>query len=266
MPSSMDIWRKKCICPGVPKAQSGQVCLLKRSLYGLKQASRQWNIEFTSKLEEFGFKQSSHDYCLFVKGSGSSFIALLVYVDDVLLTGASLINLNEVKHYLDSLFTIKDLGFAKYFLGLELARSPQGTCITQSKYLRDIITDCGLEDARPVSTPLPPGIKFDAESGPLLSSPDCYRRLVGRLLYLGFSRPDISFVVQQLSQFLQLPRQAHWDAALHLLRYLKGSPHLGLFFPASDTLKLCAYSDSDWASCTVTRRSITGFCVFLGGA
>ncbi|KAL0446187.1 UNVERIFIED_CONTAM: Retrovirus-related Pol polyprotein from transposon RE1 [Sesamum latifolium] len=176
---------------GYPKAQSGQVCLLKRSLYGLKQASRQWNIEFTSKLEEFDFRQSSHDYCLFVKGSGSSFIALLVYVDDVLLTGASLINLNEVKHYLDSLFTIKDLGFAKYFLRLELARSPQGTCITQSKYLRDIITDCGLEDARPVSMPLPPGIKFDAESGPLLSSPDRYRRLVGRLLYLGFSRPDI---------------------------------------------------------------------------
>ncbi|KAL0355081.1 UNVERIFIED_CONTAM: Retrovirus-related Pol polyprotein from transposon RE2 [Sesamum radiatum] len=184
---------------GYPKAQSGQVCFLKRSLCGLKQASRQWNIEFTSKLEEFGFRQSSHDYCLFVKGSGSSFIALLVYVDDMLLTGASLIHLNEVKHYLDSLFTIKDLVFAKYFLGLELACSPQGTCITQSKYLRDIITDCGLEDARPVSTPLPLGIKFDAESGPLLSSPDRYRRLVGRLLYLGFSRPDISFVVQQLS-------------------------------------------------------------------
>ncbi|KAL0303360.1 UNVERIFIED_CONTAM: Retrovirus-related Pol polyprotein from transposon RE2 [Sesamum radiatum] len=134
---------------------------------------------------------------------------------------ASLIHLNEVKHYLDSLFTIKDLAFAKYFLGLELARSPQGTCITQSKYLRDIITDCGLEDARSVSMPLPRGIKFDVESRPLLSSPDRYRRLVGRLLYLGFSRPDISFVVQQLN--------------------------------------------SGWASCTVTRHSITGFCVFLGG-
>ncbi|KAL0367939.1 UNVERIFIED_CONTAM: Retrovirus-related Pol polyprotein from transposon RE1 [Sesamum calycinum] len=180
--------------------------------------------------------------------------------------GSSLNYLNEVKHYLDRLFTIKDHGFAKYFLGLDFARSPQGTCITPSTYLGDIITDCGLEDARPVSTPLPPNIKLDTKSGSLFSSPDCYHHLVGRLLYLGFSRPNISFVVQQLSQFLQLPRQAHWDAVLHLLWYLKGSLHLGLFFLASNTLKLCAYSDSDWASCPVTWRSITGFCVFLSGA
>ncbi|KAL0382041.1 UNVERIFIED_CONTAM: Retrovirus-related Pol polyprotein from transposon RE2 [Sesamum calycinum] len=214
---------------GYDKAHGGLVCRLKRSLYGLKQASRQWNIELTSKLESYGFTQSPHDHCLFTLRKDSLFLALIVYVDDVLLTGNSLDDLNAVKSYLDDLFTIKDLGNAKYFLGLELARSAQGTYVTQRKYLQDIIHDCQLDNAKPTSTPLPTGIKFDASSGSSLASPERYRRLVGRLLYLGFSRPDISFAVQQLSQFIQHPRQPHWDAALHLV-----------------------------------RRSVSGYCVFLG--
>ncbi|KAL0347878.1 UNVERIFIED_CONTAM: Retrovirus-related Pol polyprotein from transposon RE1 [Sesamum calycinum] len=106
---------------GYDKAHGGLVCRLKRSLYGLKQASRQWNIELTSKLESYGFTQSPHDHCLFTLRKDSLFLALIVYVDDVLLTGNSLDDLNAVKSYLDDLFTIKDLGNAKYFLGLELA-------------------------------------------------------------------------------------------------------------------------------------------------
>ncbi|KAK4380821.1 Retrovirus-related Pol polyprotein from transposon RE2 [Sesamum angolense] len=249
---------------GYDKAHGGLVCRLKRSLYGLKQASRQWNIELTSKLESYGFTQSPHDHCLFTLRKDSLFLALIVYVDDVLLTGNSLDDLNAVKSYLDDLFTIKDLSNAKYFLGLELARSAQGTYVTQRKYLQDIIHDCQLDCAKPTSTPLPAGIKFDASSGSSLASPERYRRLVGRLLYLGFSRPDISFAVQQLSQFIQHPRQPHWDAALHLVRYLKGTPTLGLFFASTSSLKLTAYSDSDWASCLDTRRSVSGYCVFLG--
>ncbi|KAL0355892.1 UNVERIFIED_CONTAM: Retrovirus-related Pol polyprotein from transposon RE1 [Sesamum radiatum] len=169
------------------------------------------------------------------------------------LVAKGYIQIEDVKAYLDNLFTIKDLGFARYFLGLELARSSHGTHVTQYKYLRDIFADCKMQDAHSVSIPVPPGIHFDSTTGALLPSPDRYRRLIGRLLYLGFSRPDISFAVQQLSQFLQHPREPHWDAAMHLLRYLKGSSTLGLFFPASTSLQLCAYYDSDWASCPDTR-------------
>ncbi|KAL0428225.1 UNVERIFIED_CONTAM: Retrovirus-related Pol polyprotein from transposon RE2 [Sesamum latifolium] len=251
---------------GYTKAGAGLVCRLKRSLYGLKQASRQWNIEFTSKLEVFGFKQSSHEHCLFTMRTDSYFLALIVYVDDVLLTGDSLDVLSPVKKYLDDLFIIKDLGPAKFFLGLKLTRSAHGTFISQRKYLLDIIHDCHLEDAKPAATPLPAGIKFDASSGSVLASPDCYRGLVGRVLYLGFSRPDISFPVQQLSQFIQHPREPHWDAAIHLVRYLKGTSSLGLFFAADSLLTLSAFSDSDWASCLDTRCSVTGYCIFLGGS
>ncbi|KAL0433957.1 UNVERIFIED_CONTAM: Retrovirus-related Pol polyprotein from transposon RE1 [Sesamum latifolium] len=244
----------------------GNVCKLKRSLYGLKQASRQWNVEFTSKVEAFGFVQSKHDHCLFTKSSATEFVLLLVYVDDILIAGDSATAIHDVKTYLNNLFTIKDLGVAKYYLGLEIARSNEGVTVTQAKYIRDLLLDTGMAQAKAASTPLPTGIKFSADTGDLLSNPEAYRRLIGRILYLGFTRPDISHAAQQLSQFLQHPCRQHWDAAHHLLRYLKGTPNTGLFFPAGAVAELVAYSDADWASCLDTRRSLTGFCIFLGSA
>ncbi|KAL0403961.1 UNVERIFIED_CONTAM: Retrovirus-related Pol polyprotein from transposon RE2 [Sesamum radiatum] len=244
----------------------GLVCQLKKSLYGLKQASRQWNIELTTKLQNYGFVQSPHDHCLFVKATSQCFSALLVYVDDILLTGNSEDELNAVKAHLDHLFTIKDLGHAKYFLGLELARSAHGLLVTQQKFLSDILRDVHMLDAKAVSTPLPPGLKLTADAGAILPDPGTYRRLVGRLLYLGFTRPDVSFAVQQFSQFLQRPRSSHWTAALHVLRYLKGSSSLGLFFPSHNTLQPSVFTDASWASCPDSRLSITGFCIFLGSS
>ncbi|KAK4410094.1 Retrovirus-related Pol polyprotein from transposon RE2 [Sesamum angolense] len=196
----------------------------------------------------------------------SDFIALLVYVDDILLIGTLESSLHNVKQYLDGLFTIKDLGSAKYFLGLELARSSHGLLVTQHKYLQDILSDTSMLNAKVASTPFPSGLHLTHDEGALLQFPDRYRRLVGRLLYLGFTRSDLSFPVQQLSQYMQHPRTSHWDVALHVLRYLKGSCNLGLFFPSQNSLHLTAYSDAAWASCPNSRHSITGFCVFLGGS
>ncbi|KAL2226394.1 UNVERIFIED_CONTAM: Retrovirus-related Pol polyprotein from transposon TNT 1-94 [Sesamum indicum] len=133
----------------IPK---GKVCKLEISLYGLKQASRKWNEEFTNKISEFGFVQCSHDHCLFVKGSGMNLVALLVYVDDILVTSTSKNSIMNVKNYLDKHFSVKHLGNAKYFLGLEMARSEEGLVVTQHKYAQDIIKDVGLGNA---SMPLP---------------------------------------------------------------------------------------------------------------
>ncbi|KAL0329132.1 UNVERIFIED_CONTAM: Retrovirus-related Pol polyprotein from transposon RE2 [Sesamum radiatum] len=186
--------------------------------------------------------------------------------DDILLTGSSTSDIDAVKTYMDRLFTIKDLGPAKYFLGLQLPRSDHGLLVFQTKYLTDILEDANMMDAKPTSTPIPPGFKFSHDDGSLLPSPDKYRRHVGHLLYLRFSRPDISFSVQQLSQFLQHPRTSHWAAAIHVLRYLKGTISLGLFFSAHSSLQLSAYSDTSWAACLDSRRSVTGSCVFLGSS
>ncbi|KAL0283795.1 UNVERIFIED_CONTAM: Retrovirus-related Pol polyprotein from transposon RE1 [Sesamum angustifolium] len=160
--------------------QPGMVCRLHKSLYGLKQASRQWNHEFTQTLGDFGFRQSAHDHCPFIKSTSTGFLGLLVYVDDILIMGPAEALIIEVKNYLNALFTIKDLGYAKYFLGLEIARSSDGMSVTQRKYINDIIIDTGMTDAHSVLTPLPHGVKFSSELGAPLSDPEKYRRLIGR--------------------------------------------------------------------------------------
>ncbi|KAL0431208.1 UNVERIFIED_CONTAM: Retrovirus-related Pol polyprotein from transposon RE2 [Sesamum radiatum] len=243
----------------------GMVCKIERSLYGLKQASRQWNVELTLKLKDFGFLQSAYDHCLFIKNTIGGLLALMVYVDDILVTGPCVDDIQGVKAYLCGLFTIKEIGNARCFLGLEVARNCDGIYLAQTKYILDIVKDTGLTHAKTKSTPLPLGLKLTADCRALLVNPNSYRRLVGRLLYLAFTRPDISHSVQQLRQYLSKPCEEHWTTALHILRYLKGTPTRGLFFPSNSNFELTAYCGVDWASCLDSRRSLTGFCIFLGG-
>lgn len=250
--------------PGYSGGKKSQVCKLKRSLYGLKQASKQWNIELTNKLRAIGFQLSLHDPCLFTRSTAQGFISLLIYVDDMLLASSDLQLITEVKTYLDQEFSIKDLGVAKYFLGLELARSPQGLYVNQRKYTLDLITEAGLSGAKPLDVPMVKCSKLLSHDGVKFQDPEKYRRLVGRLLYLGFTHPDIAYATQTLSQFVHSPCEHHWHAALNVLRYLKAHPLKGLFYSSSSDLSIVAYADADWATCPLTRRSLTGFCIFLG--
>lgn len=156
---------------GYSKAKEGQVCKLNKSLYRLKQASRQWHLEFCNKIIEFGFKQSQHDHCLFVKGEGEEFIALVVYVDDVLITGPKLEKIDEVKEYLHKAFTIKDLGQASYFLGVELLKTNNGLYVNQRKYVLDILGDAGLSGVKPACTPSAKNAQLCSDKGALLQDP-----------------------------------------------------------------------------------------------
>jgi len=124
-------------------------------------------------------------------------------VDDLLIIGDDAAGITKLKQSLHTAFTIKDLGLARYFLGVEIARSSQGTLLNQRKYVLDILTDVGLIGAKPARFPLPKGLHLSTDVGNILRQPDSYRRLVGRLLYLTLTRPDISYAVQHLSQFLQ---------------------------------------------------------------
>ncbi|KAL0437441.1 UNVERIFIED_CONTAM: Retrovirus-related Pol polyprotein from transposon RE2 [Sesamum radiatum] len=161
--------------------------------------------------------------------------------------------ITEVKRYLDDAFSIKDLGYARFFLGLEITYYVDGTSVSQHKYIRDIIQDVGLLHSRPTSTPLSLGLKLTSHGDVVLADPELYRRLVGRLLYLSFTRPNISYRIQQLSQFVHKPCQSQMDAALHLVRYLKGCLDKGLFFLASNLSVFTTYCDADWASCIDSR-------------
>jgi hypothetical protein len=235
-------------------------------LYGLKQASRQWFSQFSSTLITHGFAQSKSDYSLFTRLQGTSFIALLVYIDDIIVASNDLDAISSLTAYLNSQFRLKDLGTAKYFLGLELACTTKGISVSQRKYCLDIIQDSGLLAAKPASFPMESNLKLSRDTGDLLPDPTSYRRLIGRLIYLTLTRPDISFSVQVLSQFMHSPWQPHMAAVSRLLRYLKGSPGQGLFYPASSDFKVEAFCDNDWATCSDSKRSITGFCVFIEDA
>ena len=249
---------------GYTKAKEGEVCKLQKSIYGLKQASRQWNKELTKFLKSLGFVQSKQDYSLFTRSLDGHFVAILVYVDDMLVTGTSMSQINDVKHSLDQAFTIKDLGDLKYFLGIEISRTSQGTFMSQKKYIKDIIVDCEMENCASSPAPLPTGLKLSTEIGDILPEPDVYRRLVGRLLYLGLTRPDLSYSVQHLSQFLNQPRVPHLRAALHVIKYLQGTLDYGLFYSAQNQLQVSAFSDSDWSACHFSSRSLSSYAVFLG--
>ena len=202
---------------GYTGAFPGQVCELQRSLYGLKQASRQWNIKLTKFLVSKGFKQSRSDYSLFTKKMNGLYTFVLVYVDDLLISGDDQSSVAAIKSHLHTTFTIKDLGLARYFLSIELARSSQGTFLNQRKYILDTLKYAGFIGVKPTAFSLPEGLHSSSESGELIPDPSSYRRLVGRLLYLTLTRPDISYSVQQLSQYLHQPRKPHYETALHVL-------------------------------------------------
>ncbi|WOG98596.1 hypothetical protein DCAR_0417940 [Daucus carota subsp. sativus] len=209
---------------------------------------------------------SSQDYSLFTKMTGKSFTAIVVYVDDLLVTGNDLDAINSIKTLLHQKFTIKDLGDLKYFLGVEVLRTSDGIHLNQRKYILDLLAAAHLSDCNSADFPLSKGLHLSTNDVPKLPDPEKYRRIIGKLLYLNLTRPDISYAVQQLSQFLQAPAQPHYEAALHVLRYLKGTLNVGLFYKADCPLHLTAYSDADWGTCSFSAKSLSGYAVFLGSS
>jgi hypothetical protein len=232
----------------------------------LRQTSRKWYEKLTSLLIDQGYSQSSSDHSLFILRNGSDFTALLVYVDDIILAGNSLSEFSRIKKVMDREFRIKDLGQLKYFLGIEVAHSKSGISICQRKYCLDLLRDTGFIGSKPAPTPLDTSIKLHQDTSAAYEDIEGYRRLVGKLLYLTTTRPDIAFATQQISQFLSAPTILHYESACRIVRYLKGTPGTGLFFPRQSTLQLIGFVDVDWANCVDTRRSTSGYCFFIGSS
>ncbi|KAG6418620.1 hypothetical protein SASPL_120824 [Salvia splendens] len=202
---------------------------------------------------------SASYHSLFYKYSPSgSYFGVVIYVDDILVASSDDNMISEFKIFLADHFKFKDLGYPKYFLGIEIARNKSGIFIFQHNYALDLVSDAGLLSCKPASTPMDSIKQLQVDAGPPLEDPTVYRRLVGRLVYLCITRLDITFAVNKLSQFLSKPCSDHLVAAERVLKYLKGTVGHGLFYSAQTDLSLSIFSDADWAGCPDTRRSISG--------
>ena len=250
----------------VAQGESGLVCRLRRSLYGLKQSPRAWFGRFSSVVQEFGMLRSTADHSVFYHhNSSGQCIYLVVYVDDIVITGSDQDGIQKLKQHLFTHFQTKDLGKLKYFLGIEIAQSSSGVVLSQRKYALDILEETDMLDCKPVDTLMDPNVKLVPGQGESFGDPGRYRRLVGKLNYLTITRPDISFPVSVVSQFLQSPCDSHWDAVIRILRYIKSTPGQGVLYENRGHTQVIGYTDADWAGSPTDRRSTFGYCVFIGG-
>ncbi|GJT00676.1 ribonuclease H-like domain-containing protein [Tanacetum coccineum] len=227
------------------------VCHLQRSLYGLKQAPRAWFQRFASYAIRVSFQHSKTDSSLFVFHRGSDIAYLLLYVDDIILTASSSAFLHRIIASLHSEFAMKDLGSLNYFLGISAQRSTSGLFLSQSKFAEEILERAHMQHCNPCRTPVDTESKLGSNGDPIID-PTLYRSLAGALQYLTFTRPDISYAVQQVCLYMHDPREPHFTALKRILRYVRGTVAFGLQLHASSTAQLTAYTDADWAGCPVT--------------
>ncbi|KAA0042053.1 Retrovirus-related Pol polyprotein from transposon TNT 1-94 [Cucumis melo var. makuwa] len=190
---------------------------------------------------------------------------LIVYVDDIVLTGDDQTEISQLKQRMGDEFEIKDLGNLKYFLGMEVARSKEGISVSQRKYTLDLLTETGMLGCRPADTPIEFNCKLGNSDDQVPIDKEQYQRLVGKLIYLSHTRPDISFAVSVVSQFMQAPYEKHMEAVNKILRYLKNTPGKGLMFRKTNRKTIEAYTDSDWAGSVIDRKSTSGYCTFVWG-
>jgi hypothetical protein len=247
----------------VDKNHPHSVCKLQKAIYGLKQAPRAWFNRLSSYLLDIGFTASLVDNSLFILISGSIQIFMLIYVDDIIITGTHPDMIHNLIQLMKKEFPIKDLGSLSFFLGIQVTRDSAGLHLCQSKYITDILSRTQMSGAKPAKSPCPSGSKLSRLDGEALLDPYEYRSVVGALQYCTLTRPDIAFSVNQLCQHMHNPTAVHWSAVKRVLRFLKNTVDHGLFY-SKTTLQLNAFCDSDWAGCPDDRRSTSGFAVFLG--
>jgi hypothetical protein len=204
---------------------TNKVCRLRRALYGLKQAPRAWFAKFSATVSRLGYSINSYDSTLFIRCTDRGTILLLLYVDDMIITG-----IQELKQFLSQHFEMKDLGPLSYFIGLEISSSSDGYYLTQAKYISDLLSRANLTDSKIVDILIELNTRLPPDDCEPLRDFTLYRHLVGSLIYLTVTWPDISYDVHQVSQFMVAPRFIHFSAVLRILRYLKGTLFHGLYF------------------------------------
>lgn len=257
--------KAKTMLEEIRKSKTEQICKLQKSIYGLKQASRQWFSKLDEKLREWGFEPSYADPCIYSMHSDKGKLLIGVYVDDFIIASSNQYELNLFKKKIQNTFETRDLGELNYCLGIKFERINGAIYASQTKYTEDTLKKFNMDQCRPVSNPMEVGINLKKrEEEKATEYP--YQNLIGSLMYLALAtRPDISYAVSYLSQFNSCYDQEHWVAAKRILRYLKGTKNLALKFHRTGKT-LVGMADADWASDKTNYHSYSGYCFKYGGA
>ncbi|KAI5347656.1 hypothetical protein L3X38_000543 [Prunus dulcis] len=259
----------------IQEKEKSLVCKLCKSIYGLKQASRQWYLKFNKVVKAYGFTENALDECVYMKTSGRHFIILVLYVDDILLACTNLTLLHDCKSFLFKHFDMTDMAEASYVLGIDISRNRDKGLLglSQRSYIEKVLKRFNMQDCAGSDIPIAKGDKLSTEQAPkteqekLEMADKPYASLVGSLMYAQVcTRPDLAFAVSMLGRFQSNPGQAHWVAGKKVMRYLQRTKDYKLVFKRSENLELQGFADADFAGCQDTLKSIFGFVFMFGGA
>ncbi|KAL9235087.1 hypothetical protein vseg_009883 [Gypsophila vaccaria] len=249
----------------IKQGEEDKVYKLKKALYGLKQAPRAWYSKIEAYFLRKNFERCPSEHTLFTKSTGGKVLIVSLYVDDLIFTGNDRNMCDEFKRSMMAEFDMSDLGKMKYFLGIEVKQYPNGIFICQRKYARDVLTRFGMEHSNAVKNPIVPGTKLSKDESGARVDDTRFKQVVGCLMYLTVTRPDLAYVVSLISRFVSSPTMAHWLAAKRVLRYVKGTTTLGIFYSkGKNDLGLMGFTDSDYAGDLDDRKSTSGYTFMLG--
>jgi hypothetical protein len=243
----------------------GKVCKLNKTLYGLKQSAREWNMKFVNEMKAKGFLQSTTDPCVFFKKSREKLIIISIFVDDNIIIGTKE-DVVETKEMLSKMFKMKDLGDLKYIVGIKVEQTTTTTNLSQSHYINDMLHRFNMQNCKPSTTPLPTNINKD-EQDALVKFKDetLYKQAIGSLIYLAnATRPDISFAVSQLARKMQDPSNQDWHNTKRIFRYLQGTKNMKLVYQRKKS-ELCGFSDASYAEDRQDRKSTSGHIFMMNG-
>ncbi|PKU83901.1 Retrovirus-related Pol polyprotein from transposon TNT 1-94 [Dendrobium catenatum] len=238
------------------------VCKLHKSIYGLKQSPRLWYHKLTQSLIQIGFIFSKADPSLLLHTQADAQVFVLIYVDDILITGNNKLQIQTTLQHLQSYFRLKQLGNVSVFLGIQVIQTTQVYFLNQTHYANELLSHTGFSGCKPSNTPALTKMSTTQDET-LFSDPQLFRKLAGSLQYFTIPRPDIAFTVNSICKFMHQPRNCDFLALKRLLRYIKGTSEFGLPI-TKGSLRLRSFFDADWATNPIERKSMSGYCTFLG--
>ncbi|GAU45313.1 hypothetical protein TSUD_300420 [Trifolium subterraneum] len=252
---------------GYQKGKGDQVYKLRKALYGLRQAPRAWYIKLESYFTAESFEKCSHEHTLFVRNDDQGNILIVsVYVDDLIYTGNNQQMIENFKKSMRDRFAMSDLGKMRYFLGIEVTQCSQGILIQQQKYALEILKRFGMEECNKVCSPIVPGCRLVKDENGKAANTTEYKQMIGCLMYLLATRPDLTFSVCLAARYMERPTEMHVAAVKRILRYLKGTTCFGMMYKGKTDkgLIIQGWSESDYAGDHDDRRSTSGYVFTMG--